>query len=127
VNAAVEATLSFPVTARRAGLTFDDDGTNGMYVVYTDVNGGSLFLYKAAGAITQIASVTGVGVVATADLRVETFDPTVKVYLNGTLWLAYTLTAAERTTFKAAANTRFGLIADADANTRFDDFRVTGP
>jgi hypothetical protein len=126
VNAAVEAVLTFPVTARRAGLTFNDDSNNGMFVVYTDTAGGSLLLYKAAGAITQIAAVTGVGVVATADLRVEAFDPTVKVYLNGTLWITYTLTAAERTTFKAAGNTRYGLIADSDANTRFDDFRVTG-
>jgi hypothetical protein len=124
VNAAVQITMIFGATARRAGVTFLDDGTNGMYVVYSNQNGGQLQMYKYQGGATLLATTTNVGTPASATLRVETFTNTINVYFAGTLVMTYTLTAAEATLFKAAAHDRFGIIADSDTNTKFDDYRV---
>jgi hypothetical protein len=123
-SAAVQANLTFGATARRAGLTFLDDGTNGMYVVVSNQNGGQIQMYKYQGGATLLATATGIGTPASATLRVEAFTNTINVYFGGTLVLTYTLTPAEATLFKGAAHVRFGIIADSDTNTTFDDYRV---
>lgn len=128
VAASVEVVLTFTTTARRAGVTFNDDGSNGMFAEFSDLNGGQALLFKAdTTGITQIGSALGLGAPASVTLRVDATTTTTKVFVNGVQKIAYTLTALESTTFRSAANTRFGLIADNDAGTRFDDFHVDGP
>jgi hypothetical protein len=127
-SAAVQATLSFPATARRAGVTLLGDATSYLYAVVDNGNGGQVLLYKRVGTTsTLLGSKIGVGLPATAVLRVEAFTNTINVYFAGTLVITYTLTPAEVTQFKAATHVRYGIIADSDPQTNFSDFLVEGP
>jgi hypothetical protein len=127
-SAAVQVTLDFPATARRAGVTLLGDATSFLYAVVDNGNGGQVLLYKRVGSTsTLLGSLTGVGLPQTAVLRVEAFTNTINVYFAGTLVISYTLNSAEVTQFKAATHVRFGIIADSDPQTNFNDFIVTGP
>ena len=125
VDAAVQATLTMSTT-RRVGLSFNDDGTERLVAVHSNPNGGQLQLYKTttAGGTVLLSTATGTGAAASATLRVEAFGATVRVLLNGTLRITYTLTAAEQAVLKDAGNSRFGLFTDSDSTSRLDDFRV---
>lgn len=127
-NAAVETVLTFPVTTRRAGVLLNGSGANYLAVEWRNVPGpaGQIRLRRFAPTASTLASVS-VGLPASATLRVESYSATINVYIDGTLVLSHTLSAANQTIFKAAGATRFGLYASSDANTRFDDFHVDTP
>ncbi len=127
-SAAVQATLDFGATSRRAGVTLLGDATSYLYAVVDNGNNGQVLLYKRVGGTsTLLGSATNVGLPVTAVLRVEAFTNTIKVYFNGTLVITYTLTAPEVTQFKGATHVRYGIIADSDPQTDFDEFLVEGP
>ena len=122
-NASALATLTFGATAN-AGLVALDNGTTALYTLYSKAAGGTMTLYKYAGGPVVLASAAGVGTPASALVKLDATTSTIKVSFAGTQVVSYTLTAAEVTSLKGAANNRFGLIADADGATRFDDFHV---
>ena len=122
-NRSALATLTIGASAR-AGLVALDSGTAYIYAVYSKASSGTMQLYKFSGSATLLASVTGIGLPATAEMKLDASTNTIRVSFAGVQVLSYTLTAAEITTFKNAANNRYGLIADADSVTRFDDFHV---
>jgi hypothetical protein len=127
-SAAVQVNLIFTSTSRRAGVTLLDNGTDRLYAVVSQQTGGRVQLYKqVGGASTLLASANSLGTPASAVLRVEAFSTTINVYFAGTLVITDNLTPTEVTQFKAAGNVRYGLMADGDSNTLFDDFLVTGP
>jgi hypothetical protein len=122
-NASVLATLTIGASAN-AGLVANDNGTVALYALYSKAAGGTITLYKYSGGATVLATATGVGTPTSGTLKVDSTTTTIKVSWNGTQIISYALTAAEATTFHSAGNNRFGLIADSDAVTRFDDFHV---
>jgi hypothetical protein len=127
-SAAVQVNLDFPATARRAGVTLLGDATSFLYAVIDNGNGGQVLLYKRVGTTsTLLGSATNVGLPSTAVLRVEAFTNTINVYFSGTLVISYTLTSAEVTQFKSSTHVRYGIIADSDPQTNFNDFEVDGP
>lgn len=107
-----------------AGLLANDNGTNALFVLYTKTSGGTLTLYKYSGSSISLGSVTGVGTAANSTLKIDSTTTTIKVSWNGTQVLSYTLTPAEAVTFHSAGNNGFGLIANGDSASRFDDFHV---
>ena len=122
-NAAALATLTFGASPD-AGLVALDNGTVYVYAIYSTAAGGKITLYKYSGGAVVLGTVTGVGRPASALMKLDASTTTLKVSFAGTLVLSYTLTAAEIAVFKTPANNRFGLIADNDNATRFDDFHV---
>ncbi len=122
-NASVIATLNLGASAN-AGVLANDNGTVALYALYSKAAGGTIKLYKYTGGATVLATVTGVGTPTSATLKLDSATTTIKVSWNGTQVLSYTLTTAEATTLHGAANNRFGLIADSDSVTRFDDFHI---
>ena len=122
-NASAIATLTFGATAN-AGLVALDNGTTALYTLYSKAAGGTMTLLKYAGGAVVLATATGVGAPASALVKLDASTSTIKVSFAGTQVLTYTLTAAEITSLKGATNNRFGLMADADGTTRFDDFHV---
>lgn len=122
-NASALATLTFGATAN-AGLVALDNGTTTLYTLYSKAGGGTMTLYKYAGGAMTLATAAGIGTPASALVKLDASTSTIKVSFAGTQVLTYTLTAAEVTSLKGAANNRFGLMADADGTTRFDDFHV---
>jgi len=122
-NAAAVATLTIGATAN-SGLVVNDNGTVALYALYSKAAGGTLTLYKYSGGATVLGTATGVGTAATGTLKVDSTTTTIKVSWNGTVLISYPLTPAEVTTFHGATNNRFGLIADGDSVTRFDDFHA---
>ncbi len=122
-NASALATLTFGATAN-AGLVALDNGTTALFTLYSKAAGGTMTLYKYAGGAVVLASVTGIGTPASALVKLDAVTSAIKVSFAGTQVLSYTLTAAEVTSLKGAANNRFGIWADSDSVTRFDDFHV---
>lgn len=122
-NASVIVTLVTGGTSN-AGLLANDNGTNALFVLYTKASGGTLTLYKYAGSSISLGSVTGVGSAASSTLKVDSTTTTIKVSWNGTQVLSYTLTPAEAVTYHSAGNNGFGVIANGDSATRFDNFHV---
>jgi hypothetical protein len=122
-NASVLATLTIGASAN-AGVLANDNGSAALYALYSRTAGGTIRLYKYSGGATTLATVTGVGTPTSGTLKLDSTTTTIKVSWNGTQVISYVLTAAEATTFHAAGNNRFGLIADSDSVTRFDDFHV---
>jgi hypothetical protein len=127
-NAAVETVLTFPIATRRAGVILNGSGANYLAVEWRNPTAttGQIRLRRFAPTASTLATVT-VPLPATARLRVESFSNTIQVFVDGTLVLSHTLSAANVTLFKSATATRFGLYASSDANTRFDDFHVDIP
>ncbi len=122
-NAIAVVTLTIGASAR-AGLIVNSNGTASLYALYSRGAGGTIQLYKNNGTQTLLGTVTGVGRPASGLLEVDSTTTTIKVSFAGTQVLTYILTAAEAAIHHGATNTRFGLIADRDNRTRFDDFHV---
>jgi hypothetical protein len=127
-SAAVQVNLIFTQTSRRSGVTLLDNGTNRLYAVVSQQTGGRVQLYKQVGGTTTLlAAANGLGTPASAILRVEAFSSTINVYFAGALVITYVLNPTEVGQFEGPTNVRYGLMADGDSNTLFDDFLVTGP
>ena len=125
VSAAVESTTLDFGGNPRAGLIGLSNGTSFVYAIYTKTAGGTVQLYKyVSGVSTLLASTTGVGLPIVAPMRLDAMTNTIRVWWDGTARLSYTLTASEVTLLKSAGHDRFGIIADGDASTTFDDFHV---
>ena len=122
-SASVFVTLTIGASAR-AGVLALDNTANAVYALYSKGAGGTVQLYKYNGGPTLLATVTGIGTPASAIMKLDATTSTLKVSWNGAVVLSYTLTAAENAVFKTGTNLRYGIIADNDAVTRFDDFHV---
>lgn len=122
-NATALAALTFGASAK-AGLVALDNGTNLVYALYSTATGGTITLSEFTGSTVVLGTVTGIGTPASAAMKLDASTNTLKVSFAGTVVLSYALTAAEITALKGATNTRFGLMANKDTVTRFDDFHV---
>jgi hypothetical protein len=136
-NASMVVTIT-PLGAAKPGVTFNDDGTDNMLLLYNSASLGSLQLYTYFGPTRVfLAGVTGIGPVGVPFvLRVTSNGPTITIFVNGVLKMTQTLTGTNLCKAKdlgctpAVAtpnNTRWGLWADADTSSTFDDFRVESP
>ena len=125
VNAAVEATTIDLGGNPTAGLVALSNGTSFVFAQYEKSSGGRIRLFKyVSGTVTQLAEVTGAGGPVISPMRLDAITNTLKVSWNGAVVLTYSLTAAEAAVFKSAGHTRFGIIANGDPGTNFDDFHV---
>ncbi len=125
VNAAVEATTIDLGGSPTAGLVAMSDGTSFVFAQYEKSSGGRIRLFKyVSGTVAQLAEVTGVGGPVISPMRLDATTNTLQVSWNGVVVLTYTLTAAEVALFKSAGHTRFGIIANGDPSTNFDNFHV---
>ena len=125
-DASVEATLS-PGGNPSAGLVAMSDGASFVWAEFTKTSGGTIQLSMyATGTTTQLARVTGVGNPPTSVMRIDATTNTVEVSWNGVVVLTYALAPSEVALFKSAGHDRFGLMADRDTATRFDDFHIDG-
>jgi hypothetical protein len=125
-SAAVQVTLDFGATKRRAGVTLLGDATSFLYVVVDNNDGVDLYK-RVSGTDTLLANNANVGTPTSAVLRVEAFTNTIDVYYAGSLVISYPLTAAEISLFKSPTHVRYGIVADRDPQTNFDLFEVDGP
>ncbi len=123
LDARAEVTLTVGA-AINSGIIFNDNNVRALYVLWNQAGGGRLRLIGYNGGPVTIVTVTGVGVVSPSVLRVESQANQIRVFLNGVLRINYTLTVGEVALYRTATNTRWGLIADTDSTTRFDNFRV---
>jgi hypothetical protein len=135
VDASMVVTISPGTGTARPGVTFNDDGNDNMLLLYSASGGGTLTLSTYFGPTRVfVASTNGVGNPNSAfELRVTSIGPTITVYVNGTLRMTQTLTGANLCKFKDTGpgcvsdgqpNVGFGLWADSDTQSTFDNFRV---
>ena len=135
VDASMVVTITPGNGSARPGVTFNDDGDDSMLLLYSASGGGTLTLSTYFGPTRVfVASARGVGNPnSTFELRVTSIGPTISVYVNGTLRMTQTLTGANLCKFKDTGsgcvsdgqpNVGFGLWADSDTSSTFDNFRV---
>ena len=135
VDASMVVTINPGNGTVRPGVTFNDDGNNNMLLLYSSNGGGTLTLSTYFGPTRVfVASVNGIGNPNTAfELRVTSIGPTITVYVNGTLRMTQTLSGANLCKFKDIGpgcvsdnqpNVGFGLWADSDTSSTFDNFRI---
>ena len=135
VDASMVVTISPGNGTARPGVTFNDDGDDNMLLLYSPSAGGTLTLSTYFGPTRVfVASTNGVGNPnSTFELRVTSIGPTITVYVNGTLRMTQTLTGANLCKFKDTGsgcvsdgqpNVGFGIWADTDTSSTFDNFRV---
>jgi hypothetical protein len=137
LDAAMVVTMTPVGTNARPGLTFNDDGSNNMLLLYSSAGGGTLTLSTYFGTSRVfLASTAGVGAPGTSfEVKVVSLGPTITISVNGTLRLTQTLTGTNLCKFKdtgagctpdGRANVGFGIWADNDTSSFFDDFRLEG-
>lgn len=135
VDASLVVTLNPIGTNARPGITVNDDGSNNMLLLYSSAGGGTLTLSTYFGPTRVfLASTSGVGAPGSSvEVRVTSNGPTITVFVNGTLRITQTLTGANLCKFKDigpgcvpsnGANVGFGIWADTDTVSTFDNFRV---
>lgn len=135
VDASMVVTINPRNGSARPGVTFNDDGDDNMLLLYSASGGGTLTLSTYFGPTRVfVASTNGVGNTnSTFELRVTSIGPSITVYVNGTLRMTQTLTGANLCKFKdigpgcvsdGQPNVGFGLWADSDTSSTFDNFRV---
>ncbi len=135
VDASMVVTITPGNGSARPGVTFNDDGTNNMLLLYSASGGGTLTLSTYFGPNRVfLASTSGVGnPTSSFELRVTSNGPTITVFVNGTLRITQTLTGTDLCKFKdigsgctpdGRPNVGFGIWADNDTSSTFDDFRV---
>jgi len=105
------------------GIAFLSDGISHLFAIY-ERDTGLITLGKREIALDTVIVATAVSDRATADIRVVVAQPEIRVVVNGLTVITHTMTAAETLLF--GANTRFGLEADDDNQSRFDLFSVEG-
>lgn len=136
VDASIVVTITPFGTIPKPGVTFNDDGTDKMLLLYTKAGGGTLTLYtNFSSNRVVLSSVTAVGAVGTPfELRVTSVGPTITIFVNANLVMTQTLSGANLCKFKdigctpnGRANVGFGLWADTDTASTFNDFRIESP
>ena len=135
VDASMVVTITPGNGTARPGVTFNDDGDDNMLLLYSASGGGTLTLSTYFGPTRVfVASTSGVGNPnSTFELRVTSIGPTITVFVNGTLRITQTLTGTNLCKFKDTGsgcvsdgqpNVGFGIWADTDTSSTFDNFRV---
>ncbi len=135
VDASLVVTLNPVGNNARPGVTINDDGSNNMLLLYSSAGGGTLTLSTYFGPTRVfLASTGGVGAPGSSfEVRVTSNGPTITVFVNGTLQITQTLTGTNLCKFKdigtgcvsdGRPNVGFGIWADADTTSTFDDFRL---
>jgi len=125
VNAAVEATTIDLGGSPRSGLVAMSNGSSFLFSQYEKSSGGRVRLFKyVSGAVTMLAEATGTGGPVASAMRLDATTNTIKVSWNGAVVVTYSLTPAEVALFKSVGHTRFGIIANGDPGTDFDDFHI---
>ena len=129
-------------TAWDAGVIVDANSSASKFltVEYTSASNGSIEVWKYKGSWVSLGSTTNLypGGVSTAPasiaLRVVATAPVspattgdIRVSVDGVQRLAVTLSAADQTTFKAAAQTFVGPYTYNDATSSFDSFLAETP
>jgi hypothetical protein len=136
VDASVVATITPQNGNPRPGLVINDDGTNSMLVVYSQVAGGQLVLMTSQrGVQVTVASAGGLNGQGTPfELRVTSIGTQISVFVDDQLAISYALTGATACLIKhigcegnGVPNTGFGLYASRDTGSVFDDFRIEAP
>ncbi len=122
--ASVEAQLH-PGGNPSSGLVAMSDGNSYVWAELTKSSGGRIRLYEyVGGTATQLAEITGVGLPAYALMRLDASTDTIKVSWNSAVVLTYALTGSEIARFRSTGHDRFGLMANSDPATDFDDFHL---
>ena len=135
VDASLVVTINPGTGTARTGVTFNDDGDDNMLLLYSASGGGTLTMSTYFGPTrVSLASITGVGNPNTSfELRVTSIGPTITVFVNGTLSMTQTLTGTNLCKFKDTGpgcvsdgqpNVGFGLWAESDTRSTFDNFRI---
>lgn len=110
---------------RTSGVVMRSDTNASTFLsTYTQIgSGGRLHIAKRQGGVSTIL-VTASGITFTnpATFAVELNGANIKVSYNGTIFINYTLTAADQTTFGNLSG--HGLLNDNTTTVRYDDFRV---
>ncbi len=134
VDAAVEITLDrFGSTTFDAGLLFNDNNYSVLILRYQSTANGTLALYSWNGGYSLLSSVTnlypgGIGTApATVTLRARTSGAQIDAFLDGALQFSYTLSTAEQTIYKSSNHDGYGMWAEFDTTTKFDNFHVDTP
>lgn len=125
----VSALITRTTATYNAGIMLNDNGSNALFVrVRTNTTTTSfldLQIYNA-GFVT-LASVV-VPIATTYDIRAESYgtttSATVKVFLNGSLQINHTLTAANAAIAHGAGAVGVGAICLSDTTSTFDFFHV---
>ncbi len=134
VDAAVEITLDrFGSTTFDAGLLFNDNDYSVLILRYQSAGNGTLALYNWNGGYTLMSSISNLypGGIATAPatvtLRARSNGAQVDSFIDGVLAFSYTLTPAEQTIYKSPTHDGYGMWAEFDTTTKFDDFHIDTP
>ncbi|MCU1353678.1 MAG: hypothetical protein JWM05_2887 [Acidimicrobiales bacterium] len=121
----VTANDSTRAASTRAGLLVRCDATATKTLAVYSLSGSPAQIVLAkyqSGAITTLATASGMTLTSAAAWSVELNGTSVKVAYNGTTYINHTLSAADQTTFGALGG--HGMLNDGTATVRFDDFRV---
>ena len=134
VDAAVEITLDrFGSTTFDAGLLFNDNDYSVLILRYQSAANGTLALYNWNGGYTLMSSISNLypGGIATAPatvtLRARSNGAQVDSFIDGVLAFSYTLSPAEQTIYKSPTHDGYGMWAEFDTTTKFDDFHIDTP
>jgi hypothetical protein len=103
------------------GLSFLSDGISHIYAIY-ERDLGRVTLGKREIALDTVIATATISDRATAEIRVEIDQPQIRVLVDGVTVISHTMTAVESLIF--GPNTRFGLEADNDNQSRFDSFAI---
>lgn len=103
------------------GVSVLSDGGSHLYVIY-ERDQGRVTLGKREVALVTVLGTAPVSDRDAAVLRVEIDQPQIRVLIDGVSVITYTMSPVETTLF--GGNTRFGLDADNDNQSRFDWFRA---
>ena len=122
-NATVTATITLPANGNfSAGLALKQGTAGFLSVEYGHGNSGNIEIARTLSGSRQVlASVTNLGRNSPATLAATYLDGTVTVQLNGVSRLSATLDSATEAVYRP--HTRFGLSADNDSLSTFDNFR----
>lgn len=103
------------------GLSFLSDGISHIYAIY-ERDLGRVTLGKREIALDTVIATATITDRATAEIRVEIDQPQIRVLVDGVTVISHAMTAVETLIF--GPNTRFGLEADNDNQSRFDSFAI---
>jgi hypothetical protein len=121
-EATVVATLTLGSPTYSAGLTLLRGPVGFISVDYSSAGGGTIEISRTFfGNRSVLASITGVGRTSPVTLSASYTGGTITVQLNGVSRLSHTLSPTLEWFY--GSNTEFGLYADGDTQTTFDNVR----
>ena len=127
LNCRVDLDLSIGPTAH-AGLNLSDDGTSNILVLYKKTSTVSelelLVWIGGSGPLPTPVATAPVATGSTATISVTLSGSDVTVLWNGVSTINYALTAQESTAVRDTNSIGYGVWAQSDAVSRFDNFRV---